>query len=253
MYGIFMESVVIFKEYTGLRYIMLLYLAAVVWLLIREKNKTVRWILGVMPVLLLILFFVPHFRKAFVAIGLDGETYYRILWMLPMGITIAYAASSIVKAHKRIGLAVMAALIAVSGTYVYQSQYISKAENLYHLPDVVIEICDFIHGDDSEGQIVAAFPSELVHFVRQYDANIRMPYGRESLVPSWDYYNAVYEAMEKPEVIDTAELAKAAREEYCNFIILPLARATTYPLEDEGFVLLANINDYLIYKDPLVE
>ena len=33
----------------------------------------------------------------------------------------------------------------------YDSDYISKAENLYHIPDTVIRICELIHPDDADG------------------------------------------------------------------------------------------------------
>lgn len=251
MYGIFMECVVIFKEYTGLRFMMVLYLVSLIYLMIREENKTIKTIFGYMPIAVLILFFIPLFRKGFVGIGLDRETYYRVLWLMPMGITTAYALCHLFSKHKRIGLAVSTVLVILCGTLVYRSQYISKAENLYHIPDTVIKICDFIM-EGEEDQVMGAFPSELVHFIRQYNADIRMPYGRESLVPTWDYYNAVYEAMEKPEVIDMTELVKATREEYCHFIILHISRAVSHSPEEEGMILLGMIDEYLIYKDPVV-
>ena len=79
MYGIFMESLVIFKLYTGLRLLFGLTLVMWLFLLITEKRKAVRLVLVWAPILTAFLFLVPICRKAFVAAGLDGETYYRIL------------------------------------------------------------------------------------------------------------------------------------------------------------------------------
>ena len=70
------------------------------------------------------------------------------------------------------------AIIVVSGSLVYINRYMSPAENLYHIPQNVIDICDVIEPAEGEPRVRAAFPSELVHFVRQYDTNILMPYGR---------------------------------------------------------------------------
>ena len=92
MYGIFMESVVIFKNYTGGRYLAVLFLLALVYLLVAEKNKRRRALFLYMPLSLLLLFFFPIFRKVFVRLMGDGDTYYRVLWLIPMGIITAYGA-----------------------------------------------------------------------------------------------------------------------------------------------------------------
>ena len=45
MFGIFMESLVIFKLYTGLKYLLLLSLLAWIYLLATEKNRALRIVL----------------------------------------------------------------------------------------------------------------------------------------------------------------------------------------------------------------
>ena len=49
MYGIFMESVVIFKNYAGGRYLAALFFLALLYLLVTEKNKRRRAMLVYMP------------------------------------------------------------------------------------------------------------------------------------------------------------------------------------------------------------
>ena len=85
MYGIFMESVVIFKNYAGGRYTVVLFLLALIYLLLMERNKRRRALFVYMPLTLLFLFFFPIFRKIFVRLmGGEGDTYYRVLWLVPM-------------------------------------------------------------------------------------------------------------------------------------------------------------------------
>ena len=70
MWGIFLESVVIFKNYMGFHehgYLAFLYLAVLIWLWVSEKDKTKRVLFVYVPTLLLFLFFCPVFRKLFVA------------------------------------------------------------------------------------------------------------------------------------------------------------------------------------------
>lgn len=251
MYGIFMESLVIFKLYTGLKLLLLLTALSWIYLLLKEKDKRVRILLVYAPILILALFLFPVSRKAFVAAGLDGETYYRVLWTIPMGIITACGACRIFADHKRIGLVITSALIVLCGSYVYKSQYISKAENLYHIPDTVIKICDRITPDNANATVSAVMPPELIHFVRQYDTGIKMPYGREMLVARWDYYNAVYEAMEKPEVVTMETLLEATRDDYCRYIVMAEGKKTDMPPEEAGLVLIDTIDGYRIYEDPV--
>ncbi len=251
MFGIFMESLVIFKLYTGLKLLLLLTAFAWIYLLIKEKDKRMRLILVYAPILIVILFLFPMSRKVFVAVGLDGETYYRILWTIPMGVITAYGACCFFADHKRIGLVITSALVIVCGSYVYESEYISKAENFYHIPDTVIKICDRISPENPNARVSAVMPPELIHFVRQYDAFINMPYGREMLVERWGYYNAVYEAMESQEVINMEKLLEAIRADYCQYIILQKDRQTDVDPESSGLVLIDEIDGYRIYEDPV--
>ncbi len=251
MYGIFMESLVIFKLYTGLKPLLLLTAAMWIYLLIKEKDKIVRLMFLYAPLMILLLFLCPISRKAFVAAGLDGETYYRIIWTIPMGIITAYGACSLFAKHKRVGLILTAAFIMLGGSLVYKSSYITKAENLYHIPDAVIKVCDLIAPEDEDGRVTAVMPPELIHFVRQYDARINMPYGREMLVERWDYYHKVYEVMEKPEIIVMEELLEETREYYCEYIVLTTQRKTDVDPQEAGLTLLAVIDGYRVYQDPV--
>ncbi len=251
MFGIFMESFVILKLYTGLKLLLLLSVLAWIYLLITEKSKSIRILLVYAPIIVVALFLFPISRKGFVALGLDGETYYRILWTVPTGIIFVYGLCRLFERHKRIGLIVGAGLTVLCGSFVYKSTYISRAENLYHIPNTVVKICDLIKPDDPDKRVSAVMPGELIHFVRQYDTSINMPYGREMLVNAWDYYNAVYEAMEKPEVVSMEDLLAATREDYCQYIVLSEERKTDLDPIECGLVLLDEIDGYLIYEDPV--
>lgn len=251
MYGIFMESLVMLKLYTGLKPLFLLFAAAWLYLLITEKNKKIRLLFVYAPVLILLLFLFPFSRKYFVAAGLDGETYYRVLWTIPTGIITAYGACCFFRKHKRIGLIVSAALVILCGSLVYKSSYITKAENLYHIPDTVIRICDLIAPQSETEQVMVVVPEELIYYVRQYNAAIKMPYGRDLIASQWDYYNEVHEAMEETEVIDMEKLIEAVRKEYCQYIVLSPTRKVKGDPEKLGLLFLADIDGYRVYRDPV--
>lgn len=249
MYGIFMESWVIFKQYGGNGFMLVLFAAALIYLLIAEKDYRKKMVIGIAPLIVLLGFFVPFTRIAYVAILDDGaDTYYRILWLLPMGVCIAYAGCKLFASHRRIGTVVVSALIILCGSIVYKNQYMQRAENLYHIPQVAIDVCDVISPKKGEPRVRAVFPEELVHFVRQYDTNIMMPYGRDII--AWKYYNAVHEAYENVETINAEELLAATRETKCRYIVMPKGRSIDVDLEKMGLTLIAEVDAYNIYEDP---
>lgn len=254
MWGIFLESVVVFKNYMGFHengYLAGIYLFALLYLWLTEKDKGRRAIFVYAPTLLLAMFFCPLFRKLFVRVLEDSETYYRLLWLLQMSLVSAYGILKLCGRHRRIGLAVMCAAIAACGNYVYDSQYISKAENAYHLPQEAVDVAKLI--EPEEGRVTALVPADLIYYVRQYSTNIELPYGREMLIARWDYHHAMYEAMEEAEVIDTGEFVRLAREYPCHYVVLKRDRQIEEPLTEYGYALYGEVGEYLIYQDQETE
>lgn len=259
MYGIFMECWVSLKLYGGNGALLILFIASAIYLVITEQSLKKKIMLGIIPLLILIGFLCPITKILFVAAFDEGsDTYYRLMWLIPMYVVIGYAACKLIFSFKksmyqRIALVLILAVIAATGSLVYASKHVQIAENLYHIPQKVIDICDVIAPADDEPRVRAAFPSELVHFVRQYDTDILMPYGREMVVTQWDYYNPVYEVMEKPEIIDAKALLEATRETKCTYIILSVERKIDENLENLGLKLVTTIHGYNIYMDPEVK
>ncbi len=259
MYGIFMECWVSLKLYFGNPILPIILLASAVYLIIFEKDVRKKIILGVLPIVILAGFLLPITKIVYVAAFDDGsDTYYRILWLIPMYLVIGYAACKLIfslgsKVKQRVALVAVLVVVVLSGSLVYFNQYMSVAENMYHIPQYVIDVCDVIAPKEGEQRVRAVFPSELVHFVRQYDTDILMPYGREMLATQWDYYNAVYDAYEKPEVINAKDLLEATRQTKCLYIVLRTDRKVDVNLITMGLKLVDTVGDYLIYLDPEVQ
>lgn len=260
MYGIFMECWVALKLYGGNWALIIFFLLAALYLCFAEENLKKKIMLGIIPLLILAGFLFPVTKIVYVAVfdSESADTYYRILWMIPMYVVIAYAACKLINSLKkvmfaRICLAVMLAVICLTGSLVYANKYITVAENPYHIPQSVINVCDRISPAEGQPRVRAAFPSDLVHFVRQYDTNIMMPYGREMLVyDARSWFNPVYEVMEKPEVINAKELLAATRETKCSYIVLREDRKIDADLTELGLTILDTVDGYIIYEDPVV-
>lgn len=253
MWGIFLESVVVFKNYMGFhenRYLAGIYLFVLLYLWLTEKDKCRRTLFVYAPTLILIAFLCPLSRIVFVGLMDDAETYYRLLWLLQMSLVSAYGLLKLCGRHRRIGLVIICVAIIACGDYVYDSQYITKAENAYHLPQDAIDIVDVI--EPEEGRITALVPADLIYYIRQYSTNIELPYGRQVLIARWEFRPVLYEVMEESEVIDTDALVELTREYPCAYIVLKENRKTTEPLTQYGFILYEQVGDYLIYQDTQV-
>lgn len=257
MYGIFMECWVAMRLYFGNPLLAILLVASAIYIIVAEKDLKKKILLGILPLVIMAGFLFPVTKIVYVAAFDESDTYYRLLWLVPMYVVIGYAVCKLVfsfgsKMKQRIALVVALVVVVISGHLVYLNQYMSVAQNLYHIPQHVIDICDVIAPADGEDRVRAAFPSELVHFVRQYDTDILMPYGREMVVTQWDYYNPVYEVMEKPEIIKAEELLDATRQTGCRYIVLAKDRKIDKNLTTMGLKMIETIDKYYIYEDPVV-
>ncbi len=239
----------LFQDYMGNGLIVLWFLLSVLYLFLREKRKPIRILFLYVPLILLILFFNPLFaRLVYRFAGL--EIYYRILWLIPFTVIIGFTVIEIygqLKGRKKgIFLVVAAGMLMVSGNFIYSSSLFQKAENIYHMPQSVVDICDAIEVEGRE--VRAVFPAELIQYVRQYSAVVCMPYGREILVERWGNQDTLYDLMES-EKIDAKELADQARARECHYIILAEDKDVTGNLGDYDYELFDEMDGYVIYKD----
>lgn len=239
-------ELVIIQRYMGSGLMIFWFMLALVYLFFKEEKKINRILFIYVPVLTLLLFFNPLFVKVFFETA-GEEIYFRICWIMPVTVVIAYTILTIYQGlqekKRKPFLAIAFCLIAVSGTLVYQNPLYSKAENGYHVPQTVVDICDAIILPGRE--VMALFPKEHLLYVRQYTPYVLMPYGREFLDGKSDELGYLMERKEIP-VDKMAELAKAR---YCHYVIIPEDKVLLGDMSQYDYELFAEIDGYLIYKD----
>lgn len=237
----------IFKAYNGTGYYCILFMAAIIYLWFTEEDNHIRVLLVIVPAIIQCLFFVPYFYMAYNR--LDEGTFYRILWLLPMTLVIAYACCRIIGNHTRLGVICMAVLLALSGTCVYTSDIVSFAENPYNLPDELIELCDMVKPDEGEERVWVAFPPVLVHFVRQYTTDIMLPFGRDSMVDSWKRLdNPLYNLYMSP-CMPASDLAKSATDYSCHYIVVDRDADILGDIRDFDFAEYGSTENYIVYRN----
>ena len=242
----------LFREYMGTGLIVIWFLASLLYLFLMEKRKPMRIMFVYVPVILLLLFFNPLFSRLVYGV-VGNEIYYRILWLLPIAVVIAYAAIDVwgrlEGVRKRIFIVAAAGLLMLSGSLIYSNPFFKRAENVYHVPQCVVDICDAIEVKGRE--VKGVFPAELLQYVRQYSPVVCMPYGREILVSTWIHHSELYDVMEAEE-IDVDRLVPLARQNGCVYIILPEEKPLKGNLEQFDFALFDRMHGYTIYKDSTV-
>lgn len=244
----------LFREYMGTGLIVIWFLVSLLYLLLTEKRKHIRIMFVYVPTLLLLLFFNPLLAKLVYGVVGD-EIYYRILWLMPITVVIAFAVVDVfgrLQGNRKAAFGVVAAvLVMISGSYIYNNPYFQRAENLYHMPQSVVDICDAIVVEGRE--VKGIFPEELLQYVRQYSPVVCMPYGREILVDKWGAEKHEMYAVMEAEVVDAEQLVALCRENWCHYIILPENKAVKGDFSNYEFEWFAQMHGYVIYKDATVD
>lgn len=243
-------TLTIYKNYGGSSMMTMLVIAAVVYLWVTEEKKEIRQLFVYLITGLAVLFFFPLFAYAAMHFFLDSGVYYRLLWLIPMGTIVSYAAARAVSQieirRKRIVAGMLLALLLMQGgSLIYTNPMVTKAENPYHLPKSVISVADVMHVEGRD--VKAVVPAEMLQFIRQYDASIHLAYGRDALVEGWSN-NPLYEAMESNPVHSYA-ITDYGKQQGVEYIVLRTGTPIvgTKPISQYEFSYLTTVDHYDIY------
>lgn len=247
------ECLRVLKDYTGMRILLALTLAAWVYLLVREKNKAIKAVFVILPIAVMLIFVFPLTRTLFDIVGMEGEIYYRLLWLIPMGIIAVYGVVKISSKNvltRVIGLVLATAFIVFGGQCVYTSPSFFPSTNIYGLPQQTVDIVDFIRANDDH-KLIRVLPSaDLVTTIRQYDSQITIPYGRDYFVNT--YEDELFDAFERSDILDYSRVVEAARPQWIEYIITHVAKPSEGNPEDYGLELLGIVDDHYIYRDNVM-
>lgn len=246
-----LDSITRFAGYCGKGMMTALFLLALVYLFFQEKNKNHRMIFLYMPVVTLLLYFCPLVSKLVYSF-IGEDLYWRFLWLLPIVVVIAYTAVKIIstlQGKKQIAAGISLGLIVImSGCFIYSSEHAFYAGNPYHLPQCVVDICEEI--EPEEGKVRAAFPIELLPYVRQYSVRIEMPYGREYILLDWARRSELFYALDA-ETLDVERVTELARQDECDYLVFWKGKILNGDFKDYGFETVDIVGDYMIVRDVM--
>lgn len=226
--------------------IAVIFVLSLFYLAVTEKDRAKKVCFLYVPVVVIIFFLCPVSYRIYAKIA-EGVTYYRLLWLIPVTPVIAYSAVKICTRFKGLkqNLCVLAfaALFAVSGRLMYSNMYMVKAQNIYHMPVQVIDLCDALHAEGRE--VMVLMPYEFQQFVRQYDPNICMPYGREYMMNMFVGEDLLRDAV-MAEDKDPELVGRLATERGCHYIVI--SSLEDFPEEPWNYEEFMNIDGYKVYR-----
>lgn len=240
--------------YIGEGWHYLLFLAALLFLLWNRKEKqNRRWLAGYC-ILFLLVYICPVTAKVIMKYCVGDLVYWRMFWLLPASVVIAYMAVRICKMGKSrmlqtIAVLGMLALIALTGKNPYLGKDVpyQKAVNMHKLPADVCQICDQIAGSREEQEkAVAVMPDELIGYVRQYDASIELVYGRRSKLRK--RRKKIHRQMNR-ENPNFRRLIRMLRRSGVNYLVYLADEEQDQQIESLGFTQVGKAGDYILYKD----
>lgn len=240
-----------FKSFAGSGLLLTLFFVSVLYLIFKLPKGPKKTVLVWFSIFTLAIFFCPlwviyaKFRE-------DAEILYRILWMVPMGaVTVAAMVEfigSLDKKYETLSVVIMVCLIIVSGKYIYSNAQFKKADNIYHVPKTIVDICDEITFPN-EG-VRACFPIEMVQYVRQYSASVCQTYGRGTLI--YGAYGEAFSTIARllgEEEYNTKEICEELKATWTDFFIVSSEKKLSESMEKYDFDFVTNIDGYDIYVD----
>lgn len=234
-----------FQEYQGGGMYLALFFIAMLYIYLKEEDKKKKNLFLYFPILVFIVTLNPLFNKIVGKI-FTASVYWRMYWILPVGITIAYAVIKFVSEQKeksqKIVVAIsLVAIIIFSGKFIYADNNFEKVGNLYKLPDDAVLVAQLIEADDLENK-KALVTEHLTPYIRQVTSKVELAYRRN---PEGYGADPLLQAMNSGNVKYVATYAINTKS---NYVVFYKPVVLSEPMEDYGFEKLSDTTFWSIYK-----
>ncbi len=186
-------------------------IAAIAFILARRKRRREDTLLGLYSVVMFCLILMPFFTLLIWRFLRNGGVYWRVLWLIPYSILIAFAAVELIFKPKKSALKVLTAgvitaAVLLGGTNVYRGGAFQKTTCREKLPQITMTTMSVINENaEKTGNPYKSLcaPVDIFCQIRQVDATI-LQYGSrqfrlEDLDESWfhEYYYMVMYGLTK--------------------------------------------------------
>ena len=249
----FREIFRIYAQYTGSGIVMILFFAGLIYTAVSIKKRSIQTVLVITSSVLLAVIFCPPGFELYDRFG-GADSYWRLWWIMPIGLGLGYVGCDLIKDHRIAGFALLLVVLLLGGEFVYTGEIEglrSEAVNAGQLPEDTLATVDLLRAVSDEKEIHAAFPGELLPYVRQYDADIIMPYGYETVRKDYPVKNEFFDVM-SDEMTDFERLAELCSETGTRYLFIPNEYRTKHPFGHYGFRKVSGTAGFTLYEYRLL-
>ena len=245
----------------------LLFLAALPALILLRKKDGSRMFVCIFFCLLLTIYNPVLSRYASRYLHLD-TVYYRLLWLLPAAAVLAYAAVRLSCAASpaffRVpAVLLLSILLVLAGQPLAAVWQPSVPDNLYKVPDDLVEACAIIHEDSAEEQPTVVFDTNLNMVARQYDPSLLLALNRNAVlyragsqtVSAVNTESASYKAQEAlmdvayyGQEIPMRRFKAAIRWRQVDYLVVPQNNPLHDYIEEAGCTPAGSTRLYVVYR-----
>jgi len=251
---------VCFSLFQGEGYFLYLVAVCLIYLLVRKKEPW-RSFWGLYSAFLVLIVFNPLIWRVVDLLGMDDE-YYRFLWLIPITPLVAYALTTLVTKLQKRTLRLLAVVgtmgvIVLTGQSIFSRSW-ETIDNIYKIPDEVIEICEIIRADCDKDQPVVASEFDLSVLINQYApeidlilsyrqvANIKEAYQYGSYVDNPE--DRLYHVLINREPHDDQYLIYALRLGMVDYIVTERGNPVREYIAASACELIAELEQYCIFR-----
>lgn len=201
-----------------------------------------------------------------------SSEYYRLFWITPVIVLVPFVVSKLMgdikSTNEKDGTPVFLLLMVIAvlaGNFVY-SQGITFAENVYKIPDELIEVADIIH-DDYKGEYPKAFfEYEYNMQIRQYDPKMLLTIDREDYIYAVNYSytddmiadesrptNSILAVLVRNQNVAKDDFVRALEDTKTEYVVLTKGHYMTEYIMSVGLTPIGDTATHCVYKYDVKE
>lgn len=260
------------RQYWGNCFFPAFFIAGIIWSFLRHRKQEGAVFLGYAVFLALTVYNPIVVKYVIPKLGFELE-YYRFIWLLPVIPGVAYYAVKLIWSLKknswRAAAFVLAAVVLMAAGEAKDGVVngFSGIENVYKVPNDLIEICEYIHGDCEGENPRVVFEMGLNTVARQYDASLHLVLNRDAVLyragstsvsvntesASYQRQKVIMDAIYYNEAIEDEQLADALNQTGTEYIAVELESECQDQLKRIGAEEIARTEEFVVYRYSAVE
>ncbi len=253
----------LFSLYNSVGLYMGLYFAALVYI-VAKGDRREKIVFLTTPLLLFVLVLNPFSLTLANRVFGETDTLYRLFWIFPVGILLAYCVAKFVgeqtEKKKSVVMALCCfAVIGLSGRFVLQAVPYTVAETPMKIAPQLIEIVDILQEDresDAElanEEVCVAVSSDFILDMRLYDPSLILAYSQDEVVgrlsgTNHENMEVLVDLFSRNIPHEYTVVERVFQEEEVNYIVCPQSLAVVSVLDAMETELLDVVDGFAVYK-----